>query len=51
MIPDVGWFVTSRSPQYSYARVLKGLHGYDNNIKTMRVSKHQLLSRLYDGVA
>ena len=35
LIPDTGWFVTSRSDQY---RVRNGLHGYDNNAKTMRVS-------------
>lgn len=38
VIPDTGWFVTSRSQQYSSIRVRNGEHGYDNNAETMKVS-------------
>lgn len=43
VIPDTGWFITSRSTNYSFIVVRSGEHGYDNNAKTMRVSSyHQL---------
>ena len=35
MIPETGWYVTSRTVPYT---VNKGEHGYDNNAETMRVS-------------
>ena len=49
VIPDTGWFVTSRSQQYSSIRVRNGEHGYDNNAETMRVSIIKIIcKKLYD---
>ena len=47
VIPDTGWFVTSKAKQYSFIIVRSGEHGYDNNAKTMRVSINKIY-QLYD---
>ncbi|XP_065915476.1 venom phosphodiesterase 2-like [Dysidea avara] len=36
VIPDIGWFITSRSDMYNFIVVRSGEHGYDNNAVTMR---------------